>query len=303
MTIDELFASPFTSHQAGRHGVSRDQLGRLCREGTLRRLLQGVYASAHLDDDLSVRAAAVSLILPPNSVLCRRTAAWMRGVDLRCPGEGPLPVEVLVGTKTEPPHRPGVVAYRSTLPEEDVEILGPVSATTGVRTAVDLARYRPLTEAVVALDALAHAGHCRLEEVAELVPALRGQRGVRQLVMVLSLADPRSESPMETRTRILIVDAGLPRPEVQYEVFDQWGRLIARLDLAYPECRLGLEYDGRLAHTELSAFNRDRERQNELLAAGWTLLRFVARDVLWRPQYVVRQIESFLAAHAQLRTA
>lgn len=64
-----------------------------------------------------------------------------------------------------------------------------------------------------------------------------------------------------------------------------------------------IEYDGRAAHTELSAFDRDRERHNELIAAGWTLLRFVARDVLWRPQYVARQVESFLAAQPALRTA
>jgi len=303
VTTDDLFLAPFTGRDAANCGISREQLRRLRREGALRRMLQGVYASTHLDDDLSVRSAAVSLVLPPGGVLCRRTAAWLRGVDLRCPGEAPLPVEVLVGARTEPPHRRGVTAYQSTLPDEDVEMVNGLPVTTGVRTAADLARYRPRTEAVVALDALTHAGHCQLSDLAALVPTLRGRRGVRQLVAVLSLADARSESPMETRTRILIVDAGLPTPEVQYEVLDQWGRVIARLDLAYPDCRLGLEYDGLVAHTGLSAFDRDRERQNELIAAGWRLLRFVARDVLWRPQYVARQVESFLAAQPSLRTA
>lgn len=301
--VDDLFLAPFTGREAAGCGVSREQLRRLCREGTLRRVLQGVYASTHLADDLSVRSEAVSLVLPPGAVLCRRTAAWLRGVDLRCPGEPALPVEVLVGTQTEPPHRRGVLAYQSTLPDADAEIVNGLPVTTGIRTAADLARYRPRTEAVVAVDALAHTGHCSLTDIAALVPTLRGQRGVRQLVTVLSLADARSESQMETRTRILIVNAGLPAPEVQYKVLDQWGRLIARLDLAYPHCRLGLEYDGRAAHTEPSAFDRDRERHNELIASGWTLLRFVARDVLWRPQYVVRQVESFLATQPDLRTA
>lgn len=239
MAVDDLFLAPFTSREAVRNGLSRDQIRRLCRDGTLRRMLQGVYASTHLDDDLSVRSAAVSLVLPAGAVLCRRTAAWLRGVDLRCPGEPALPVEVLVGPQTEPPHRRDVVAYQSTLPDEDVEIVDGLPVSTGVRTAVDLARYRPRVEAVVALDALTHAGHCQLADVAALVPALRGRRGVRQLVMVLSLANPKAESQMETRTRILIVDAGLPAPEVQYEVLDPRGRVIARLDLAYPACRLG----------------------------------------------------------------
>jgi hypothetical protein len=303
MGVDELLQSPFTTRDAAACGVGREQLRRLCRDRVLRRMLQGVYSSVHLTDDLSLRAAAVALVLPPGAVLCRRSAAWLRGIDLRCPGESPLPAEVLVGTQVDPPRRPGVKAYQSTLRDEDVETVGGLPVTSGVRTAADLARYRPRTEGVVALDALAHAGHCRVDEVAALGSTLRGRRGVRQLRLVVSLADPRAESPMETRTRVLIVEAGLLRPEVQYEVLDEWGQVIARLDLAYPHCRLGIEYDGRIAHTGLLEFNRDRERQNELLGAGWTLLRFVARDVLWRPQYILRQVESHLAAHATLRTA
>jgi len=303
MGLDELLLTPFTARDAAHHGVSRHQLGRLCRNRDVIRMLYGVYGSSHLDDSLSTRAAAVALVLPPGAVLCRRTAAWIRGVDLRRPGEPPLPVEVLVCAGTQPPRRIGVIAHQSAVPDDDVELVGGLPATAGLRTAVDLARFRSRTEAIVALDALAHAGICRLDDVAARAPGLRGRRGVRQLTDVIPLADRRSESPMETRTRILILDAGLPTPEVQYEVVDQWGQVIARLDLAYPLRRLGLEYDGRIAHTASSAFDRDRQRQNELLAGGWVLLRFVARDVLGRPQYVVRQIESFLGAQPGSRSA
>lgn len=303
MDIDDLLLSPFTARDAAGCGIGRDQLRRLCRDRVLRRMLHGVYASSYLEDDLSLRAAAVALVLPPDAVLCRRSAAWLRGVDLRCPGESPLQVEVLVDVRREPPRRPGLVAHQSTLPDQDVEVIRGLPVTSGVRTAVDLARYRPRTEGVVALDALAHAGHCRLEQVTAVLPSLRGRRGVRRLALAVSLADPRSESPMETRLRLVIVDAGLPTPDIQCEVLDRWGEVMARLDLAYPHCRLGIEYDGRIVHSAALAFSRDRERQNELLLAGWTLLRFVARDVLWRPQYVVRQVDDVLAAHAGLRTA
>jgi len=90
VTIDDLFLAPFTGRDAANCGISREQLRRLRREGALRRMLQGVYASTHLDDDLSVRSAAVSLVLPPGAVLCRRTAAWLRGVDLRLPRRAPV---------------------------------------------------------------------------------------------------------------------------------------------------------------------------------------------------------------------
>jgi len=303
MGLDELMLTPFTARDAARHGVTRHRLGRLCHDGDVVRMLYGVYASRYLEDSLSTRAAAVALVLPRGGVLCRRTAAWLRGVDLRCPGEPPLPVEVMVNRKTQPPRRTGVVSYQSTLPDADVERVGGHPVTSGLRTAVDLGRFRPRTEAVVALDALARTGLCRLDEVADRAQGLRGRRGVRRLLAVIPLADPRSESPMETRTRIVIIDGGLPPPEVQYEVLDRWGHVIARLDLAYPFHRLGIEFDGRVAHSSASSFARDRQRQNELLGAGWVLMRFVARDILRCPALVVRQIEHYLAAKPALRPA
>lgn len=296
MGLDEMLAAPFTAAAAARSGLRRGELERLCRTGVVRRVLHGVYASSHLDDDLAARAAAVALVLPPGGVVCRRSAAWLRGVDLRTPGEAVLPVEALVPPSVTPPRRPGLISHQSRLPDDDVDIVGGIPATTGLRTASDLARFRPRVEAVVAIDALVRARLCTLDALAALAPELRGRRGVRQLIAVLEVSDPRAESQMETRIRLVIIDNGLPAPEVQFEVRDRCGSLIARLDLAYPYRRLGLEYDGLIAHTELQAFRRDRERQNELLATGWTLLRFVARDVLSRPQYIVRRVEGLLAA-------
>jgi very-short-patch-repair endonuclease len=105
--------------------------------------------------------------------------------------------------------------------------------------------------------------------------------------------EPASESPMESRERMLLVLAGLPRPQAQVPVHDTLGRFVGRPDLYYPERRLGLEYDGG-THRETLA--EDNRRQNLLLDAGVKLLRFTARDVLGTPDMVVRLVGRALAA-------
>ena len=93
---------------------------------------------------------------------------------------------------------------------------------------------------------------------------------------------------METRLRLLLVLAGLPCPEVQYEVVTP-EKFVARLDLAYPQVRLGIEYDGD-HHRRVAVFRRDLARLNALHALGWTVLRFTADDVLRFPGRLVSQV-------------
>ena len=121
-----------------------------------------------------------------------------------------------------------------------------------------------------------------------------GARGSRRLVEAVALADPRAESPPETRLRVALVRAGLPRPEVQFPVLDEYGFELARADLAYPSAKLAIEYDGS-THFEPSRARRDRERDGELAGIGWQTLRVVADDVgigmLQTTQRVARLLE------------
>jgi very-short-patch-repair endonuclease len=95
---------------------------------------------------------------------------------------------------------------------------------------------------------------------------------------------------METRLRLILVFAGLPQPAVQYEV----PAANARLDLAYPELKVAIEYDGD-HHRERRQFQRDVARLNRLRMAGWIVLRFTADDVLRHPDIVVAQVRLTLA--------
>ena len=92
---------------------------------------------------------------------------------------------------------------------------------------------------------------------------------------------------MESRLRLLLVQAGLPRPEVQVPLHDADGRFIGRLDLYYRVQRLAIEFDGG-AHRETLV--EDNRRQNRLLNAGCRLLRFTAADVYSTPDAILAQV-------------
>jgi hypothetical protein len=119
-----------------------------------------------------------------------------------------------------------------------------------------------------------------------------GGRGIGRLRKVTELTEPAAESPMETRLRLLLVLAGLPRPHVQVSLHDRQGRFLGRPDLYYPDQRLGLEYDGGSHRKSLA---EDDRRQNRLQSAGIRLLRFTAPDVYSSPELVVGQVRALLS--------
>ena len=111
-----------------------------------------------------------------------------------------------------------------------------------------------------------------------------------------AFADPRAESPPESRLRLLLARAGLPAVP-QFVVRDADGRFVARVDLAYPELCLAVEYDGAW-HAEDGQFARDRQRLNRLVAAGWVVLHVTAAD-LRRPDQLVARVRALRAARGR----
>lgn len=172
------------------------------------------------------------------------------------------------------------------------------------RTAWDLARRLDLVEAVVAIDALARparpGGPLRFDPAALLTrrAANPGARGSRGLDRVVALAAPRAESPMETRLRLVLVLGGLAAPVVQYALCEAGGRVVARLDLAYPQARLALECDGGDHDDAL-----DRERDLRTGALGWHTKRFQAADIVRHPERTLRLVSAQLAHRTALLAA
>jgi very-short-patch-repair endonuclease len=268
--------------------------GRLTR-GALRgphfrRLFPDVYIAAEVVLDHLVWCQAASLYAGPDAVISGLSAAYVWGVN-QLPLNGGLP-EVGVPVELTSPSKvrsPRAVVVRSALEPLDVTLRCGVPVTTGVRTGFDVARRLPRRSAIATLDALTHLHVATIRDIRQYAVSHPAQRGCTQVASVLAQVEPASESPMESHTRVLLVDGGLPRPEAQIEVFDQQGELIGRLDLGYRRLKIGLEYEGD-HHRSKEVFRRDLARGNALRAAGWIIVRVTADDVFRTPVRFVRAV-------------
>ena len=162
--------------------------------------------------------------------------------------------------------------------------------TTAAATAVRLAAVIPGDDAVVAVDRLIATGVVDLEPIRTLAAGATG-RGSARARTVVGLADGLAESPQETRLRLLLARSDLPAPVAQHRVRVH-GQVFARLDFAWPERKLALEYDG-LWHAEPGQFAKDRRRLNALTAAGWRVIFVTAAD-LHRPGELLARIAAAL---------
>ncbi|MFG1677739.1 DUF559 domain-containing protein [Micromonospora sp. NPDC049282] len=256
------------------------------------RLLPDVYVhrGGHRADDHRMWCEAVALRLPPDAVLASRSAAYLFGADLLTRGD---PVTVLLPTTARLRPHPRLSIVRSPAPARDRTRFAGLPVTTALRTAFDLGRLGPRVEALVAVDALLRRRVVELTALRAYAADRPGWPGSSLLREVLTLAEPLSESPMETRLRLLLLDAGLGPLTAQHEV-RHGGRFVARVDLAWPTLRIAVEYDGD-HHRERAQFRRDVARLNALRSAGWIVLRFTADDVLRRPEATVALVHQALA--------
>jgi very-short-patch-repair endonuclease len=189
---------------------------------------------------------------------------------------------------------PGIVIHRDELhPDEICDVSG-IASTTPARTAFDLGRRNGLLRAVIRVDALAHQTGVTAKEIATLIPRHRGVRGLVQLRDVIELMDGGAESPQETRTRLVLIKAGLPKPRTQIRVHPY------RLDMGYDEFKVGVEYDGEQHWTDPVQRAKDIDRLADLAALGWRIIRVSAEILRNRPQVIVsRTCQALRAAGAE----
>jgi very-short-patch-repair endonuclease len=244
-----------------------------------RALYPDVHVHVQAPVDLALRSCAAHLLVAPDGALAGYSAAEMLGASSGAE-DAPAEVVLLNGRRRRP--FPGLVVHRDTVRTDELIEVGGLLMTTPLRTAYDLARWASsLTEAVVAVDALAHRHRVPVHAIAGT--GQPGARGRARLARVVDLVDSRAESPMESRIRLAIVLGGLPAPVPQYPVLGY------RLDLAYPTLRLAFEYNGG-HHLTQSRTRRDLEREHVLARAGWTIVRFDAAAVLRHPWSIVTRV-------------
>jgi G:T-mismatch repair DNA endonuclease (very short patch repair protein) len=250
-----------------------------------------VYADAALPVDHRLLVLGVGLVAPKEAVFGGLSAVVLAGGRNFATADDPVELVLPAGSRW----RPGEEVHVRNAAISDDEVVVDrhgFPRTTPTRTAVDLIRRGQLDEGVVLLDRLVVAGLADLTAVQAAAVDLPRGRGSKLARDVSRLADGLAGSPQETRLRLVMARAGLPPPVAQFRIFDDEG-LIGRVDFAYPDHRIVIEYDG-LWHAEPGQFAKDRRRVNRLTAAGWRVVFVTAAD-LRHPQRLVARLVAELA--------
>jgi very-short-patch-repair endonuclease len=278
-----LSSAPFTTAQARAAGVSRTALG----SAPWRHVFRGVWAHVDVPEDRDFRLNAAALLLPPPAVLCGHTAAWIWGADVRRTDDLNVHVSFPLGGRVRA--RPGLRVCQETLAPNDIWRLRDVAITSPTRTAFDCLRLLRGTEGVVVADALTHLCRTTVTDLRAYFAAQHRLRNLRIGEALLDDVEPLAESPMESRVRLTLVAAGLPRPVAQFEVRTPAAVFVARVDLAYPELKIAIEYDGAWHWKQR---REDDRRRDALRALGWTVLVFSADDIFGAPDRVIAQVSA-----------
>jgi hypothetical protein len=170
-----------------------------------------------------------------------------------------------------------------------------VPVTGPDRTFVDCATRLTFVQLVQLGDWLIHRRFTTLDVLATYVYT-RHLDGVRRARRCIAFVRERVESPMETWVRLMIVFARLPEPATNVELFDHEGRFVARLDMAYPNWRVAVEYDGGHHERDPKQRQRDRERREAIEALGWRVIVVTGQDLL-SPQSIPWRVFHALAGH------
>jgi hypothetical protein len=232
------------------------------RSSAWRRVFYDVYVDARSLDSPTLRIKAAALRLPTGAIITGRSAAHLLGAELASIDDA---VEILTPTRMRP--QPGLAIRCGRVAPNEIVRHRDVPTSTPLHTAWEIARAVPLLDAIGWIDALARRRHLSGDELVGHGATHSNARGSRRAAETLALCDGRAESPPESRLRVSLVLAGLPPPIPQWTVLVD-GYFVARVDLAWPQWKFAIEYDGQW-HADRDQLTRDRLRIRQLTAAGW----------------------------------
>lgn len=288
-------------------GYGNGEIARLTRLGALQRIRRGAYDSPSSDPINGIESHrrlihASKPYLARGSVVSHASAAVLHGL-------------VLYATRLDRvqltrPEVPGGKSRRlldlhaaPLVPSEIVEVDG-VLGTSTARTVADLARALPFEAAVVAGDSALRAGLDRVE-LWGCLERMHRWPGVIRARRVAAFTDGRSESAGESRSRAGLLQSGIAAPELQLEVFDDYGRFAARVDFAWKQSRTIGEFDGKIKYgRELNPANDNRDvvyqeklREDILRELGWQMVRWTWADLDHPDRIAARLRRAFARSH------
>lgn len=186
----------------------------------------------------------------------------------------------------------GIIVRADVIADDEQQAARGMRCTTPARTAFDLGRRLTGETAIIRIDSLMNRTKVSVAQVMSIAERHPGARGIRQLRTVLELVDGGAESPQETRLRLVLLASGLPRPVTQIPVRNDYGKVVRRIDMGYPELKVGVEYDGAQHFTNPDDYADDIERLEFLASRGWIIVRVSARQLRCERAQIVFRVRA-----------
>jgi hypothetical protein len=282
--LDELFDAQGGVATTGqlRQLLTRRELESLARRGELVKVWAGIWGRD--DPGTLLRLRGLDLRTNEHVAMCLGTAALAYGFDT----EDTIDLHVLNPDTGQLRESDGLFVHRRE--GAPLQVVDGRVATAPAWTAVEVARGLRRPRALATLDLALRTGACDRRQLHLAAKAQAGRRGIVHVRDLIPLADARSESPMESEARLVMIDANLPAPELQYEFIDL-NRRKWRLDFAWPQYRVAVEYDGFEFHSSPDDLRKDRQKRAALSHLDWLLIGIVADDVRRRPYEMTSGID------------
>jgi hypothetical protein len=270
---------PFIGSEAIAAGaLAKAQLATRCR-----RLFPDIYLARDVDVDTKIRAKTSWLWTGRRGVVAGFAAAAMHGSkwvdDTRV-------VELIHDNWRSPA---GIQTHGDRIEDDEIETVAGIPVTSSARTALDFGCWYPTMTAVAGIDALARALEIKATDVELLARRYPGRRGILRARQAMELFDAGAQSPKESWLRVVLIQAGLPRPQTQIPVLDEMGNSIAYLDMGWDDVKVAVEYDGEQHRVDRRQYTWDVRRLESLERLGWIVVRVVAGD---RPAEVVARVRA-----------
>lgn len=287
------------------HDIARE-----VRRGALVRVRHGAYVAAEGADRLDptmhhrLRARAVFRTATEHAVLSHQSALLELGVDW-----WDLALDRVHLTRRDARAgraEAGVQQHRATLTDDEVVEVGGLRITAPARTLLDVARIAGTERGLVVADSLLRQGWTSSDDLWKAYGDSERWPRSAHLRMVISLADGRSGSVGESRSRYLFWLMRLPRPDLQHPVLDEDGRVLALLDFAWPKLGVAVEFDGRRKYltdrrrgeSAEDVVIREKLREDRVRElTGWRFVRITWAD-LARPEQTARRVRAAMTAAA-----
>jgi len=335
-TQGDVFSGP----QALACGITRNELRRWLDHRTIVALRRGIFTMATMLDGADKRrrheldVAAALLVrdpdqrwpgtLDPGTRLAagHSSAALLWGIDAEDPPilrprpgrsspavdpetlERQRIVQLVSADRCRRTYRWGVEVRPSSLPPEHLTALGVLPITTMARTAIDLARECTWVWAVIAVDSAMRLGTTR-GELTDMAGFCAQWRGGIQAMRAAEFARKEAQSAAESFARALFQQHGLPEPEIQFDIRDENGEWVARVDLLFRAQRTAVETDGKIKYSEpwgdpRETLWKEKLREDRIRDCQYEVVRVTWQQLMTDPEGVIARVRRAFARAARL---